>query len=496
MLSLKHINIKSFNENIAYLNKNCLEYAIEDISALSQVEIQTETSKIYAFLQIVDDDSLVAPNELGLNNEAFADFGESEGTLVSISLAAPAPSRAALKRKIAGNILSPQDYKFIIKDIINRRYSNIDIASFIVAGGTFISANEVLSLTDALVNSSKIDWKYDNIVVDHHCLGGIPGNKTDIIIAAIVGAYGLAIPKTVAKATTSCASVADTMGILTNVHLTQERFIELTETNRAVIADYEPLDIAEAVKSISNVERHLGLTQQEFLLTSILAIKLSAGITHLLIDIPVGEKSRIKTTYEAIRLRKLAEFVGDRLGMDIEVVITDGSEPIGNGIGAILEARDVVQVLKNKPNAPQDLLEKSLFLAGRILEFDPKLRGGEGYNTAAEILKSGQALEKLNDMIHAQGKKEQPVLGEFTREVLAPESGEITAIDNMQINRIGIWAGVRQNPGAGIDLYKKTGDIVSAGEPLYKIYAATAEDLELAESVVESSTAYTIKSSL
>ena len=493
MLSLKHINIKSFNENIAYLNKNCIEYAIEDISSLSQVEVQTETSKIYAFLQIVEDDNLVAPTELGLNEEAFADLGETDGSEVTISIAAPAPSRTALKRKIGGNILSPQDYKFIIKDIINRRYSNIDIASFIVAGGTFISANEVLSLTEALVNNTRINWPHDSIVVDHHCMGGVPGNKTDIIVSAIVGAYGLLMPKTVSKATTSCASVADTMGIMCNVNLTHKRFLELAENNKSVIANYEPLDMAEAVKSIANVERHLGLTQQEFLLTSILALKISAGVTHLLIDIPVGEKSRIKSAYEAIRLRKLAEYVGDRLGVEIEVVMTDGREPIGNGVGAVLEARDVVQVLKNKPQAPQDLMEKSLFLAGRILEFDPKLRGGKGYDIATDILQSGQAFEKLNEMIRSQGKKEQPVLGTFTRDIMAHQSGEITEIDNQQINRIGIWAGVRQYTGAGIDLFKKIGDMVNTGEPLYRIYACTQEDLDLAESVVENSNGYTIR---
>ena len=169
MLSLKHIHIKSFNENLAYLNKNCLEYSTEDITALSQVEIQTENSKIYAFLQIVEDDSFVSPTQLGLNEEAFANLGEPEGSNVSISIAAPAPSRASLKRKIAGNILSPQDYKFIVKDIINRRYSDIDIASFIVAGGAFISANEAYGLTDAFVNNNKIKWDCENLVVDHHC---------------------------------------------------------------------------------------------------------------------------------------------------------------------------------------------------------------------------------------------------------------------------------------------------------------------------------------
>ncbi|MFR1031760.1 MAG: hypothetical protein ACLSE6_04280 [Alphaproteobacteria bacterium] len=159
------------------------------------------------------------------------------------------------------------------------------------------------------------------------------------------------------------------------------------------------MNIAEASKLISSVERQIGLIQQEHIASSILAIKLAAGVTHLLIDIPVGPKSRIKSTNEAMRLRKLIEYVGDMLSMEIDVVITDGSEPIGNGIGAVLEARDVMKVLRNKEDAPQDLLEKSLFLAGRLLEFDPKLRGGQGYHVAKEILTSGRALEVMNRII-------------------------------------------------------------------------------------------------
>ena len=83
-----------------------------------------------------------------------------------------------------------------------------------------------------------------------------------------------------------------------------------------------------------------------------------------------------------MRLRKLIEYVGDQKGIEVDAVITDGSEPIGNGIGADLAARDVMKVLRNKDDAPQDLREKSLFLAGRIIDFDPKLRGGQGYFVA------------------------------------------------------------------------------------------------------------------
>jgi thymidine phosphorylase len=71
-------------------------------------------------------------------------------------------------------------------------------------------------------------------------------------------------------------------------------------------------------------------------------------------------------------------------------------QPIGRGIGPVLEARDVMQVLDNDPQAPADLRQRALQLAGQIIEFDPEVRGGHGYNIAREILESGHARAKMN----------------------------------------------------------------------------------------------------
>ena len=204
----------------------------------------------------------------------------------------------------------------------------MDIASFLVASGSFMSAPEVLSLTEALVGDNVFHWDNEAIVVDHHCLGGVPGNKTDIIISAIVGAYGLPMPKTASHSLTSCAGVADTFAVLANVEIDDKTFKKLVQENRAAIASYDSLNIAQASKQISAVERQIGLTQQEHIAASILAIKLAAGVTHLLIDIPVGPKARIKSTTEAMRLRKIIDYVCDMLSMEIVVVITDVSVPI------------------------------------------------------------------------------------------------------------------------------------------------------------------------
>ena len=494
MLNLKHIAVSSFNENIAYIHRDCTAYKVDDVQTLTKVEIHGGVRPIYAFLQVVDDAKIVKPDELGLNSEAFNQINLPEGANISLSLAPAAPSLASIKRKVAGNILSAGEYASIVNDIVSHRYSNMDIASFLVASGSFMTAPEVLALTEALIGEDVMRWDNEGIVVDFHCFGGVPGNKTDIIITAIIAAYGLPMPKTAARSLTSCAGVADTFAVLANVDIDEDKLKALVKENRAAIADYNALPIAEGSKIVSTVERHLGLLQLQHLAASILAIKLAAGVTHLVLDIPVGPSSRIKSTNEAMRLRKLVEYVGDMLSLEIDAVITDGSEPIGNGIGAVLEARDIMKVLRNKEDAPQDLLEKSLFLAGRVLEFDPKLRGGQGYAVAKEILTSGRALEALNKIIYSQGKAPQPQLGHLTRDIVATQSGVVESIDNARINRIGVLAGASQYPGAGLDLMKKVGDQVEQGETLYRIHSVNSTDFAFANSVVDGNTGYEINS--
>ncbi len=494
MLSLKHIAVTSFNENLAYIHKDCSAYKVDDIKVLTKVEIHGGVRPVYAFLQIVDDVKIVKPGELGLNTEAFKMINLPEGANISLTIAPAAPSINAIKRKIAGNILSAAEYSSIVNDITAKRYSNMDITSFLVSSGSFMTAPEVLALTEALIGEDVLRWDNENIVVDFHCMGGVPGNKTDIIITAIAAAYGLPMPKTAAKSLTSCAGVADTFAVLANVNMDEETFKSVVKENRGAIVNYDALSIAEGSKIVSTVERHLGFLQQQHLVASILAIKMAAGVTHLVLDIPVGANSRIKTTTEAMRIRKLVEYVGDMLSLEVDAVITDGSEPIGNGVGAVLEARDIMKILRNKPDAPQDLLEKSLFLAGRVLEFDPQLRGGQGYVVAKELLTSGRALEAMNKIIYAQGKAPQPQLGHLTRDIVASQSGIVESIDNNRINKIGVLAGASQYPGAGLDLLKKVGDTVEQGETLYRIHAVSATDFAFANSVVDGNTGYEINS--
>ncbi|MDP5055022.1 MAG: thymidine phosphorylase, partial [Congregibacter sp.] len=157
----------------------------------------------------------------------------------------------------------------------------------------------------------------------------------------------------------------------------------------------------------------------------------------------------------------------------------------------VLEARDVMQVLQNDPHAPADLRQKSLRLAGRIIEFDPDVRGGQGFDIARDILDSGRALASMESIIDAQGRREDQLQpGELVKEVCAEKSGTVIAIDNFQMARIARQAGAPMDKGAGVDLFKKLGDTVEKGEPLYRVHACFDADFRFADELTSRDSGY------
>ncbi|MDH5356916.1 MAG: thymidine phosphorylase family protein, partial [Gammaproteobacteria bacterium] len=472
-LKLRRLGIDTYRENVAYLHRDCEVYKAEGFQALSKVEIHADDRRILAVLNVVDDDKFVKPSDLGLSEEAFTKLGLNEGHIVSVEHAEPPASMNAVRRKITGERLTQQDFDQIIGDITDRRYSKTEISAFLVASGqSDMDRDEVFFLTRAMLKvGEQLDWN-ESLVADKHCIGGIPGNRTSMLVVPIIAAHGMLIPKTSSRAITSPAGTADTMEVLTNVELDIKKLHDIVRKHRACLAWGGNAHLSPADDIMIAVERPLGIDSLGQMVASILSKKLSAGSTHLLIDIPVGPTAKVRQMRQAQRLRKLFEYVGDRLGIHLEVVITDGRQPVGYGIGPVLEARDVMQVMQNSPEAPDDLRQKSLRLAGRVLEFDPDVRGGKGYAIARDILDSGRALEMMNRIVNAQGVQTRNFeAGQLIHEECSKVGGVVINIDNLQMAHIARFAGAPIDKGAGVDLFKKLGDRVSKGEPLYRIHA-------------------------
>lgn len=493
-LHLKRVAIDTYHENVAYLHRDCPLYKAEGFQALSKIEIQQDGRKILAVLNVVDDDCIVAPHELGLSEQAFTHLDLPAGTQVRVNHAEPPHSMEYVRQKLGGTRLSQEKLSEIILDIAGNRYSKTEIAAFIVAvSEAGLDRDEILYLTRAMVQSGQqLDWK-ENIVVDKHCIGGIPGNRTSMLVVPIVAAFGLLCPKTSSRAITSPAGTADTMEVLANVDLPVDRLDQIVREQRGCLAWGGTAKLAPADDILISVERPLAIDSQAQMVASILSKKRACGSTHLLIDIPAGPKAKVRTLKEAMQLRKLFEYVGDRIGLVTEVVITDGRQPIGRGIGPVLECQDVMAVLQNDPDAPHDLREKSLQLAGRLIEFDADVRGGQGYDIARNILDSGRALAKMNQIIDAQGRQTQTFpLGQLVLDIPAAESGTVVEIDNLILARIARLAGAPMDKGAGVKLVKKLGDQVQAGEPLYRIHAQFPADFEFAARFAQGHCGYRI----
>ncbi len=388
-----------------------------------------------------------------------------------------------IRKKLDGNELKEREINEIIRAIVENELTDVEKTYFVAANYIHgMSDAEIVALTKAIANHGQT-LRFKGIVVDKHCAGGIPGNRTTMLIVPIVAAAGLKIPKTSSRSITSPAGTADTMEVLANVVFNSKQIKRIVEKTNGCIV-WGGINLAPADDKLIKIRHPLNLDPTGMLLASILAKKYAVGSKYVLIDLPVGKTA--KMTYdEAERLSKLFIRIGKLLGMKIEVIITDGSEPIGNGIGPALEARDVLKVLMQYPDRPRDLEEKAIEMSGIIFDMvNVKKFGKSGRELAEYILKSGLAYKKMCEIIRAQGgkicKPEQIKLAKYYLDYTAKKSGKIKEINNKTISEIAKISGAPVDKAAGIYLFKHVNDKVKKGEPLFRIYAESKNKLNVA----------------
>lgn len=479
-LTARPVALNTFRENVVILPRSSPAVRPERLAGVRKVEVRAGEVTILA-TPMISEDGLLQPGELGLPQPAFRRLGVRPGDPVHVAPARSPRTLEAVRAKIAGASLTPDDYEAITGDLAAHRWSDMEIAAFLVACAAFMTPEEVLSLTKAMVTAGRrLSWNRD-LVVDKHCIGGIPGNRTTLIVTPIVAAHGLTMPKTSSRAITSPAGTADTMEVFARVDLSEAEMRQVVETCGACVSWGGRVNLSPADDVLISVERPLSIDTPEQMVASIVSKKLAAGSTHLVLDVPVGPTAKVRDRRQALRLKKLFEYVADGTGLSIEVLLTDAIEPIGRGVGPVLEARDVTAVLENRADAPEDLREKSIRLAGRVLEVDPALRGGAGERRARELLESGAAAEKMAQICQAQGASPlKNATGDLIHEVRAAGSGRVAAIDCLRIATIARLAGAPTDPGAGLELLRKTGETVRTGEPLYRIYGSEISDFGFA----------------
>ena len=395
---------------------------------------------------------------------------------------APAAGRAAIDAKLSGMSLSEDQYAAVIDDIVAGRLDGATIDAFLMHAVAHLDDAEVLALAKARARvMPRIDWD-EPIVVDKHSLGGIPGSRITLIVAPIVAAHGLAMPKTSSRAITSAAGTADAMQTVAKVDLDPRDVRRCVAQARACIAWNGRLNHSLIDDRINARTLALNLQSNRWSVASILSKKYSAGSTHIVVDLPCGPRAKLRTRAEAQAMQRLFEQAGAGMGLRVKALITDGTRPIGAGIGPALEARDVRRVLGGDPDAPADLREKALLVASHILAWAPDVGSVQaGRERAQELLAGGAALAAFERIIDAQGRAEPPVVpGRFSYDICAGKAGTVGQVDGWRITAIAREAGAPQDLSAGVDLLCRPGKRVAAGEPLYRIHADAQAALDAA----------------
>ncbi|MBI2668976.1 AMP phosphorylase [Candidatus Woesearchaeota archaeon] len=485
---VKDMDIATGGILVAILNKKDAKQL--DLHSGDRILIKDGHTELTCILDISESERAVPEGKVGLFEEVLQRLHVRNGNLVEINFTGKPESVNHIREKMFGKRLSYQELYHIANDITNDRLTDIEKTYFVAA--SFLrgmNTEEIVDLTRAMVQTGK-KLKFRGIVLDKHSIGGVPGNRTTMIIIPIIAAAGFTIPKTSSRAITSPAGTADTMECLANVELTETQIKAVVKKTGACMVHGGAMSLAPADDKIIEVEHPLSIDAEGQLLASVMAKKHSVGAKHVLIDIPMGKSVKVNTYAKAKHLARMFEFIGKKLGMNIKVIITDGSQPIGYGVGPLLEVEDVMAILRNDPHAPQDLRKKALMMAGLLLEMTGKYKNG--LEKARETLESGKALQKMHQIMNAQGKRKKPKLGEFRYPVRAGKIGRVKEIDNEAIAKIARLAGAPDDKGAGLFISKKVHDAVRRGELLYTVYAENKFKLDLAKGFVHKNNGYVV----
>lgn len=486
VLSFQSLGIDTNQEHIAFMRKDCEVCRSEGFESLTRVRVSTKSGpSVVATVNVINSD-LLGRQQISLSEQAQKKLDVSNGDALTISHLEPLRSLSDVRKKIYGNQLDRNDFYRIIQDIQEGRYTNAHISAFIAAITNNLNRDEMIFLTRSMIQAGQtLSWSAET-VADKHCIGGLPGNRTTPIVVSILACTETIIPKTSSRAITSPAGTADTMEVMTRVDLSREEIQNVVRKEKGCIVWGGTASISPADEPIARVERTLDIDCEEQLIASVLSKKAAIGSTHIVLDIPVGKTVKVRSREEAEALRDKLIHVGKALGLQLEVVLTDGQQPVGRGIGPALEAMDVLSVLRNEEKAPDDLRKRALTLAGALLDLIGT-NHENGMNKARNILDSGKAREKFRAICRAQGAFNEPEEAPYKADIKADRSGIVAEIDNRRLARAAKLAGAPQDRRAGIRMHVSLGQEVRSGDLLLTLHAETTGELRYAKAFIQTS---------
>ena len=399
-----------------------------------------------------------------------------------------------IEKKRNGESLTQEEIHFWIEGYVNESIPDYQVSALCMAiYFQGMNADEIAWLTHEMMHSGDVFDLSDieGIKADKHSTGGV-GDKTSLSLAPMVASCGLKIAKMSGRGLGHTGGTLDKMESIEglSISLDDDAFKNqvneigiaiIGQTKQVVPADkklYSLRDVTATVPSIPLIA------------SSIMSKKLASGADTILLDVKFGEGAFMKTPEEAEILAKTMISIGNKLGRDTRAIISSMEQPLGNAIGNALEVKEAIATLKDE--GPEDFKELCMH-AGSIMLMQGKIASSEQEARALlqENISNGKALEKLIQMVKAQGGNIEQIKHPETLpkakkqiEFFSKEEGYIQRLNALELGTLAMQIGAGRrvkedniNHAVGIVLNKKDGDFVQKGDLLAIVHT----DTELSE---------------
>jgi pyrimidine-nucleoside phosphorylase len=399
-----------------------------------------------------------------------------------------------VKKRDAGE-LSRDEIGWFVRAFVDGQVTDYQAAAFLRAVCCRgMSARETADRTDAMAASGEqLDLgPLASRTVDKHSTGGV-GDKTTLVVGPLVAACGLRVGKMSGRGLGFTGGTLDKLESIAGlrVALGRDEFLDQLASVGLVVAG-QSADLAPADGKLYSLRDTTGTVESiPLIASSIMSKKIASGSPAICLDVKVGRGALMKSLESARELSATMFEIGTRLGRRMSALITGMDQPLGNAIGNALEVDEAVRTLRGQ--GPPDLAELSIALAVELLQLGRLAADEEeARRLAFRALRSGEAFEKLCEMVAAQGGDISQLAdtsklpsAPLVAELPSPQAGYVAAVDAEAL----AWAAVELGAGrarkedpidhaVGIVVHAKVGDLVRAGEPLAVVHCRDRAQLE------------------
>src|SRR3989344_282166 len=352
-LKIKFLDLEAGGKPVIILSKDDAEEL--GIRSLGRAKLHSGKKEMNAIVNVTKHGM---KGYVGFYEEVKNYFGLREHTEIEVETAKFPVSLHHIINRLKGRKLAAEEISEIVKDVVEGNLSEIEIAAFVTTLNNFgLDLDEAANLSMAMIETGDRLKLNRKIILDKHSVGGVPGDKTTILVVPIVAANGFTIPKTSSRAITSAAGTADRVETLMPVELSVDEMKKVVEKTNGCMVWGGALRLAPADDIFIQVEFPLSI--DPMLLPSIMGKKKAVGATHLVIDIPTGRGTKMKTIGDSDLLAKDFIALGRKLGIKTQCALTFGEQPVGHAIGPALEAREGMEILTREKYVP-DVIDKAV----------------------------------------------------------------------------------------------------------------------------------------